>query len=222
MAVVEYDQAMSALNAVSMFNNQTLMDRQMSVRFDAKPPSESELQDRERQAKSKLPSGLKTIGKRIELPTVAATSPLQQTPLSMLTGLGLNLNGTAPSLGDSFNGDSFNDTRNIYQPQEVRGNYSSNGNNYSSNGSSSRSSKNTISKVFIKNIPFTWDSRKLREKFRQAGDIEYAEVKQRNGQSRGCALIRYSTPDQAVKGVELFNGSRFEGRTLEVNLDKMA
>jgi hypothetical protein len=38
MAVVEYDTPYEALNAVSMFNKQILMDRQMSVRFDVKPP----------------------------------------------------------------------------------------------------------------------------------------------------------------------------------------
>lgn len=221
MAVIEFDTAFGALNAVSMFNNQTLLDRQMSVRFDTKPPSESELLEREKQAKARLPSGLKSIGKRIELPGSVGNLPLQQnTPLSMLTELGINLNGTAPSLGDNYdegNNDNSNNN-NSNQIQALMGSYGSNGNHSSSN----RSSTNNISKVFVKNIPFTWDSRKLKEKFRQAGNIEYAEIKTRNGQSRGCALVRYSTPDQAVKGVELFNGSRFEGRTLEVNLDKMA
>jgi hypothetical protein len=50
-------------------------------------------------------------------------------------------------------------------------------------------------------LPFSWDERRLKEKFRQAGSIEYAEVKQKDGKSRGCGMIRYSFPDQALKAV---------------------
>lgn len=63
MALVEYDQAFDALNAVAMFNKQTLLDREMNVRFDTKPPSqEEEQQSRSSSGSSKLPSGLRSIG----------------------------------------------------------------------------------------------------------------------------------------------------------------
>ncbi|RNA18007.1 myelin expression factor [Brachionus plicatilis] len=90
--------------------------------------------------------------------------------------------------------------------------------NFNQSQSSGKTS-NSISKVFVKNIPFSWDERKLREKFRQAGHIEYAEIKMKDGKSRGCGLIRFSSPQQAQKAVELFNGSRFDSRTLDVKLD---
>jgi len=102
IAILEYDTPLEALNAVSMFNNQVLMERQMTVRFDHKPPSEAEQKKAEA---AKLPSGLKSIGKGIQLPAPArpaivdALSLLKQVPaLSALTNLGINLNGTAPSL----------------------------------------------------------------------------------------------------------------------------
>lgn len=237
MAVIEYDTPFAALNAVSMFNHQTLMDRQMTVRFDAKEKDEPSPQPA---VVPKLPSGLKSIGKSI-LPATnnAATDAiksaltaghLQATGIGhLLTGLGMNLNGTAPSLmGDSLMSTA---TKSMAQPL-MGSSLQTNHNNHNSSGSHNISQNNNsnglarndaaISKVFIKNIPFTWDSRKLKDKFRQAGTIEFAEIKQKNGQSRGCALIRYSTAQQALKAVELFNGSRFEGRTLDVNLDKMA
>ena len=75
MAVVEYDTPYEALNAVSMLNRQTLMDRQLSVRFDTKPP-ESLLSEppellngsgKGLMAPPKLPSGLKSIGSGLSL-----------------------------------------------------------------------------------------------------------------------------------------------------------
>jgi len=225
MAVVEYDTQLEALNAVAMFNNQTLMDRQMTVRFDTKPPRDDDPPLKSGSGNgnsSKLPSGLKSIGTGIGIngllgssqPTNGLSALISglsnQVPdLSSLTNLGINLNGTAPSLMSGLLGTS---------------NTSSNGllNNYNGNQSkASCSSNNTISKIFVKNIPFSWDDRRLKEKFRQAGQIEHAEIKSKDGKSRGCGLIRFSSPEQAVKAVELFNGSRFEGRTLEVKLDQM-
>lgn len=223
LALVEYDTPMDALNAVSMFNQQTLMDRQMTVRFDTKPPSESENEAKQ----SKLPSGLKSIGKGLNLSGGAIGNGVpgnlagallngmqqqqqSQTPdLNLLSSLGINLNGTAPSLMSGLLNQSTSS-----QPQALMASSSS----LHQNGSS----RNTTCKVFVKNIPYSWDERKLKEKFRRAGCIEYAEVKMKNGKSQGCGLIRFTNSDQAVKGVELFNGSRFEGRSLQVNLDRMA
>jgi RNA recognition motif-containing protein len=63
MAVVEYDSPLEALNAVSMFNHQQLMDRQMTVRFDTKPPKDDDInKSSTSSSQSKLPAGLKSIG----------------------------------------------------------------------------------------------------------------------------------------------------------------
>lgn len=107
MAVVEYDTPFEALNAVSMFNNQQLLDRQMTVRFDTKPPRDDEPVSKN-SSSSKLPSGLKSIGTGIGLAgLLGGTNNLglsgigglgQSNDLSALSSLGLNLNGTAPSL----------------------------------------------------------------------------------------------------------------------------
>lgn len=215
MAVVEYDTPFEALNAVSMFNNQQLLDRQMTVRFDTKPPRDDEPVSKN-SSSSKLPSGLKSIGTGIGLAgLLGGTNNLglsgigglgQSNDLSALSSLGLNLNGTAPSLMTNLLGS--NNSSGLLGLSNLNGSRSSNGNN-------------SISKIFVKNIPFSWDERKLKEKFRQAGHIEYVEIKVKDGKSRGCGLIRFSNSDQANKAVELFNGSRFEGRTLEVKLDQI-
>ena len=57
MAVLEFDSGLEALNAVAMFNNQVLNDRQMTVRFDTKPPRDEETSSKG-SSSSKLPSKL--------------------------------------------------------------------------------------------------------------------------------------------------------------------
>ena len=68
MAVVEYDTPLEALNAVSMFHNQTLLDRTMTVRFDTKPQKDDDYMGGGGGGipkANKLPPGLKSIGSGI-------------------------------------------------------------------------------------------------------------------------------------------------------------
>ena len=116
MAVVEYDTPFEALNAVAMFNNQTLMERQMTVRFDTKPPRDDEIKSSSSSSTSKLPSGLKSIGTGISIPMLGSNGgnsngmgPLgamgalgQTADLSALSNFGINLNGNATSLMSKF------------------------------------------------------------------------------------------------------------------------
>ena len=58
-AVVEFDHPVEAVQAISMLNNQMLVDRKMTVRFDKLPgPSAEELN----QLPSRLPEGLNGVG----------------------------------------------------------------------------------------------------------------------------------------------------------------
>lgn len=106
LAVVEYENSFEALNAVSMFNNQVLMDRKMTVRFDTKPSED--LKSSSHSSSSKLPSGLKSIGSALLVGNAAPTAtanPLTLSALTALTGLGNINSASASSLtaADSFN-----------------------------------------------------------------------------------------------------------------------
>ena len=58
-AVIEYDHPVEAVQAISMFNDQNLYDRKMTVRFDKSPgPTPEELA----QLPSRLPEGLGGVG----------------------------------------------------------------------------------------------------------------------------------------------------------------
>merc|ERR1719412_680267 len=58
-AVIEFDHPVEAVQAISMFNNQSLYDRKITVRFDKQPgPTPEELS----QLPSRLPEGLAGVG----------------------------------------------------------------------------------------------------------------------------------------------------------------
>jgi hypothetical protein len=50
--------------------------------------------------------------------------------------------------------------------------------------------------IYFLKIPFAWDDRRLRDKFRQAGSIDSVELK-----AKGNALIKFFSPDDAKKAV---------------------
>lgn len=218
ISVVEYSTPLEALNAVLMFHNQVLLSRQMTVRFDTKPPKEEDAG----QNANKLPSGLKSIGLGLGL-NFGKTSDVSSTAnplassldaLNMLTAAGIGASNSNPvaNLSTLAGLAGLTGTSQNLGLSGLLGNLNTN----------MPKTNCTISKVFVKNIPFSWDERKLKEKFRQAGNIEFVEIKHRDGKSRGCGLIKFASPEQAQKAVELFNGSRFEGRTLEVKLDQLS
>jgi translation initiation factor 2 beta subunit (eIF-2beta)/eIF-5 len=125
MAVVEYENPFEALNAVSMFNHQQLLDRQMTVRFDTKPPEENSKSSSQSSSQAKLPSGLKSIGTGLNLNSLLTTNvpavnqlslgaltslagiqnqPTTTTPdfATLASNLGLSLNGTGKLISLSF------------------------------------------------------------------------------------------------------------------------
>ena len=92
MAVVEYETPLEALNAVSMFHNQTLLDRTMTVRFDTKPQKDDDYNGgSQSKPSSKLPSGLKSIGTGIgSLLQPSMPSQTSMNPLNALSNMNSN------------------------------------------------------------------------------------------------------------------------------------
>ncbi|CAH1797080.1 unnamed protein product [Owenia fusiformis] len=75
--------------------------------------------------------------------------------------------------------------------------------------------------IFIRNMPYAWEWNKLKEIFRQAGDVKFAEIKKDDkGRSRGCGTVRFGNPEDAQRAITLMNGMEMDGRTIEVRIDK--
>ncbi|XP_063956312.1 heterogeneous nuclear ribonucleoprotein M-like [Lytechinus pictus] len=80
--------------------------------------------------------------------------------------------------------------------------------------------KESGTQVFVRNIPFSYSWQKLKEVFRDAGNVTFASIKNDDrGQSRGFGTVRFSSPMEAQNAINMKSGSLQEGREIEVSLD---
>lgn len=87
--------------------------------------------------------------------------------------------------------------------------------------SASSTSGSSGAKVFVRNLPFSVKWQDLKDKFRDAGRIVRADVMTgEDGRSKGCGLVTFESSSDANRAVSLFNGSRMEGREIEVRIDR--
>uniref|UniRef100_A0A8C5PVQ6 Myelin expression factor 2 n=1 Tax=Leptobrachium leishanense TaxID=445787 RepID=A0A8C5PVQ6_9ANUR len=52
--------------------------------------------------------------------------------------------------------------------------------------------------------------------------VLFAEVKMENGKSKGCGTVRFDSPETAEKACRLMNGSKINGREIDVRIDRNA
>lgn len=77
--------------------------------------------------------------------------------------------------------------------------------------SSNRNSQ--ISTVFIRNLPHGFTYHELYDRFGKVGEVASIELK-----GHGTALVRYTNANDAQRSIHLINGTRIDGRSIEVNL----
>lgn len=65
--------------------------------------------------------------------------------------------------------------------------------------------------VLVRNLPPSLSWQSLRDRFSEVGEVRYAELK-----GVGVAVVRFVTERDAQRAVDLMNGSRFEGRIIDV------
>ena len=75
--------------------------------------------------------------------------------------------------------------------------------------------------IFVRNLPFSVNWQDLKDRFRAVGDVRYAEIKQKDGKSMGCGVVRFGSKDEAMKAIELFDRTRIDGREIEVRMDRV-
>lgn len=75
-------------------------------------------------------------------------------------------------------------------------------------------------KIYVGNIPFSTTSEELENLFLDAGKVVSVNLIKDydTGRSRGFAFIEMTVQTEAEKAVSMFNGYRYEGRELKVNL----
>ena len=76
------------------------------------------------------------------------------------------------------------------------------------------------SRLFVGNLSYQTMESDLQDHFSQAGVVTSVNLMmdKYTGKSRGFAFVEMSTPEEANKAVEMFQGQDLQGRPLTVNI----
>ncbi len=75
------------------------------------------------------------------------------------------------------------------------------------------------SKLFVGGLSFDTTDQSLSDAFAQAGTVVSAKVimDRMTGRSKGFGFVEMSSPDEAQKAIDLWNGKPLDGRNVAVN-----
>ncbi|KFP00655.1 Heterogeneous nuclear ribonucleoprotein M, partial [Calypte anna] len=76
--------------------------------------------------------------------------------------------------------------------------------------------------IFVRNLPFDFTWKMLKDKFNECGHVLYADIKMENGKSKGCGVVRFESPEVAERACRMMNGIQLRGREIDVRIDKNA
>lgn len=77
-------------------------------------------------------------------------------------------------------------------------------------------------KLFVANLPWSFNIESLKELFSQYGEITQAEVitDRQTGRSKGFGFVSFTTEESAQLAIEAMNEKEIDGRKLVVNIAK--
>ncbi|XP_047219616.1 myelin expression factor 2 [Girardinichthys multiradiatus] len=76
--------------------------------------------------------------------------------------------------------------------------------------------------IFVRNLSYDLTWQKLKDKFSHCGQVMFAEIKMENGRSKGCGTVRFDCPESAEKACRMMNGTKINGREVDVRIDRNA
>ncbi|XP_047231278.1 heterogeneous nuclear ribonucleoprotein M isoform X3 [Girardinichthys multiradiatus] len=76
--------------------------------------------------------------------------------------------------------------------------------------------------IFVRNLPFDFTWKMLKDTFNTCGMVQYADIKMENGKSKGCGVVRFDNPETAERACRTMNGYRLNGREIDVRVDRNA
>uniref|UniRef100_A0A803VJL5 Heteroous nuclear ribonucleoprotein M n=1 Tax=Ficedula albicollis TaxID=59894 RepID=A0A803VJL5_FICAL len=76
--------------------------------------------------------------------------------------------------------------------------------------------------IFVRNLPFDFTWKMLKDKFNECGHVLYADIKMENGKSKGCGVVRFESPEVAERACRMMNGLQLRGREIDVRIDRNA
>lgn len=74
-------------------------------------------------------------------------------------------------------------------------------------------------KLYVGGLPYATTDDQLRDHFAQAGSVLSATIimDKMSGRSKGFGFVEMSSDEEAMKAIDMFNGTDFDGRKLTVN-----
>jgi len=80
-----------------------------------------------------------------------------------------------------------------------------------------------VSKIFVANLDYKVDEKKLNEVFKMAGKVAAVELnKDRDGTSRGHGTVEYEHPVEAVQAISMFKDVMLYDRKMSIRMDSAA
>ncbi|XP_060037571.1 heterogeneous nuclear ribonucleoprotein M isoform X2 [Erinaceus europaeus] len=76
--------------------------------------------------------------------------------------------------------------------------------------------------IFVRNLPFDFTWKMLKDKFNECGHVLYADIKMENGKSKGCGVVKFESPEVAERACRMMNGLKLSGREIDVRIDRNA
>lgn len=77
-------------------------------------------------------------------------------------------------------------------------------------------------RIFVANLDYKVDEKKLKEVFRIAGKVLGVELsRDKEGKSRGFAVVVYDHPVESVQAISMFNNQQLYDRKINVRFDKV-
>ncbi|UYV63427.1 HNRNPM [Cordylochernes scorpioides] len=78
-----------------------------------------------------------------------------------------------------------------------------------------------VSKVFVTNLSYRVDEAKLRDVFSIAGKVMRVDIKKdKDGQSKGLALVEFDHPVEAVQAISMFHDQKLFNRPMSIRMDR--
>jgi len=75
--------------------------------------------------------------------------------------------------------------------------------------------------VFVGNLPYNTSWQDLKDHFRSAGNVVRADILMLpNGRSKGQGTVLFDSKEEALKAIESFDGTDFQGRKIAVHEDR--
>uniref|UniRef100_A0A7S0YK04 RRM domain-containing protein n=1 Tax=Polytomella parva TaxID=51329 RepID=A0A7S0YK04_9CHLO len=86
----------------------------------------------------------------------------------------------------------------------------------------SRDMEDEVRKVFVAGLPYEMDWDELKRVFMSAGTVTFAKIfkDKDRGVSKGNGVVEFSSTEEAVNAVKMFDGQQVSGRLIHVKLDE--